>query len=592
MKKRVLLVLVLMFGFNLSHGAEHDGNSKAVMLQGFHWNSWTSSSWWNEIANKAADIQSAGYTMVWFPPSGDAGSDQGYLPRKLEVQTSKYGTQSQLQNAITQLNNRGVISIADIVINHRVGTTGWGDFTQPTWGSDSVCGNDEWTGATGANDTGAGYAAARDIDHTKAYVQTSIINWMKWMKNTIGYKGWRYDYTKGYSGYYNGIYNDATAPQMSVGEYWPDITGDYYASGSGVNYHRQKLMDWVNAANGKSATFDFTTKWQLMLAVQRNEYWRLKDGTKCIGGIGYWPAKMVTFIDNHDTGSSPGGGQDHWPFPSAEIMQGYAYILTHPGIPSVYWPHFYDYGVKQNIKDLINIRKTQGLTSTSTVAIQVADSSKYAAIIDNKVAVKIGAGSWSPGTGWTQAASGNKYTVWTKSSTPPPPSGTVRTVVYMYKETVTGQDIFIKGGHDAGLVPGSYPSMSEPITYLNTKNTTTASIKANDASLDWGTESALDWTCNVWPSSWGAKKTYATDGYGEDPENKWGTHWWKFDVNMTGSAGNWFEFKAFLRQGTSETWEPNIGQSGTPQSTINHWGKKGYITRVRFSENWVEFISL
>lgn len=47
--------------------------------------------------------------------------------------------------------------------------------------------------------------------------------------------------------------------------------------------------------------------------------------------LGYWPTKAVTFIDNHDTGSSQG----HWPFPEDKVMQGYAYILTHPGIPCV-----------------------------------------------------------------------------------------------------------------------------------------------------------------------------------------------------------------------------------------------------------------
>ncbi len=168
----------------------------------------------------------------------------------------------------------------------------------------------------------------------------------------------------------------------------------------------------------------------------------------------------------------------------------------------------------------------------------------------------------------------------------------VRTVVFMYKVTVTGQDIFIKGGHDAGLVPGVYPSMSEPITYKNTKNTTTAAIKANDASLDWGSESALDWTTSSWNPTWGTKRTYAVDGYGEDPENTLGDHWWKFDVDMLGNTGDWFEFKAFMRQGTSESWENNIAQAGTPYSTINHWGKKGYITKVRFGEAWVEYQTL
>ena len=49
------------------------------------------------------------------------------------------------------------------------------------------------------------------------------------------------------------------------------------------------------------------------------------------GVIGWWPSHAVTFLDNHDTGSTQG----HWPFPASKVMEGYAYILTHPGIPCV-----------------------------------------------------------------------------------------------------------------------------------------------------------------------------------------------------------------------------------------------------------------
>jgi len=38
-----------------------------------------------------------------------------------------------------------------------------------------------------------------------------------------------------------------------------------------------KIMDWINTTGNRSAAFDFTTKWQLMLAVENNEYWRLTD---------------------------------------------------------------------------------------------------------------------------------------------------------------------------------------------------------------------------------------------------------------------------------------------------------------------------
>lgn len=234
----------------------------------------------------------------------------------------------------------------------------------------------------------------------------------------MGFKGWRYDYVRGYNGSYVGTYNTATSPYFSVGELWPDITGSYYASGSsGVNYHRQKLMDWINATGSKSTAFDFTTKWQLGLAVERNEYWRLKDSdSKAIGAIGWWPAMSVTFLDNHDTGPSPNGGQDHWPFPSGKIGEGYAYILTHPGIPCVYWPHYFDYGAAQQtqIKTLIALRKEKRITATSSLSIQKAETGLYAAIVNGNLAMKIGPNSWSPGSGWTLCTSGTNWAVWTK----------------------------------------------------------------------------------------------------------------------------------------------------------------------------------
>lgn len=390
-----------------------DGNSSDVMLQGFHWYSWQTSPYWGVIQGKAADIKNAGFTMVWLPPSEDAASNEGYLPRQLYVQTSKYGTDVQLKSAIGALHTYGVKAIADIVINHRVGTTNWADFTNPTWGSIAVCRGDEWTGATGNADSGDGFNAARDLDHGNGTVQTDLKSWMNWLKSSIGYDGWRYDYVKGYGGSYVGGYNTATVPYFSVGELWTDLNLN------DVNPHRQLIMNWINATGGNSGAFDFTTKGILQQAVQYNEFWRLKasDG-KPQGAIGWWPAKSVTFIDNHDTGpSTPSGGQNHWPFPSDKVMQGYAYILTHPGIPCVYWVHFYDWGHAAAIKSLIAARKEKGVTSTSAVSIVAADTTKYAATItgnSGSLAMKLGPGSWSPGTGWTLVNSGTNWAVWKK----------------------------------------------------------------------------------------------------------------------------------------------------------------------------------
>ena len=62
-------------------------------------------------------------------------------------------------------------------------------------------------------------------------------------------------------------------------------------------------------------------------------------------------ARAVTFLENHDTGyrtDEDGTPQKHHEsdsFPNNwEVEQGYAHILTHPGVPSVYWKHYFDWG--------------------------------------------------------------------------------------------------------------------------------------------------------------------------------------------------------------------------------------------------------
>lgn len=388
-------------------------NNTDVMLQGFNWESQSNANgWYNIIASKATDLSATGIDMVWFPPSSDAADNHGYLPRELYNQNSNYGTQAELQAAITALHNNGIKAIADIVVNHRVGSTNWADFQNPTWGCWAVTAQDEWgqNGGTpcGAWDTGDNYSAARDIDHTNSTVRNDISTWMNWLKNTIGFDGWRYDYVRGYSGYYNGVYNDATNAYFSVGELWDNLDLN------NTDPHRQQIINWIDASQGKSYAFDFTTKGILQQAVN-GELWRLSYSGVAPGVIGWYPARAVTFIDNHDTGSTQG----YWPFPGNKVMQGYAYILTHPGVPTVFWDHFYDWGLHDAIRDLVQIRKNNGLHSTSTLDIKVAQGNLYAAEIDGKVAMKIGSGSWSPsGSGWTLAASGTDYAVWEKSAAP------------------------------------------------------------------------------------------------------------------------------------------------------------------------------
>ena len=401
---------LLFTTLSASAATEQAKSSSAVLMQGYHWNSATG-SWYNTVNSRVSDIKTLGVTHVWLPPASDAADANGYLPRQLNKLDSRYGTAAQLKTLNTNLKNNGIHPVADIVVNHRVGTSNWADFTNPTWGSWAVTRDDEWGQGTGAWDTGTGYNAARDLDHTNATVRNDIKYFMNTTLKNAGFTGWRYDFSKGYSASYAKEYHDATNPSFCVGEIWTDLNYN------DVNGHRQQLMNYVDGTAGACAAFDFTTKGLLNRAISNNEYWRLRDSQgKPAGGIGWWAQKMVTFVDNHDTGPSGscGSGQNLWPVPCGGVVQSYAYILTHPGIPTVYWTHVYDWNLRNEIKAMIDIRKRQGITSTSSVAIQVAENGRYAAIVNGKVAVKIGPNDWSPGAGWKLSAYGYQYAIWEK----------------------------------------------------------------------------------------------------------------------------------------------------------------------------------
>ena len=52
-----------------------------------------------------------------------------------------------------------------------------------------------------------------------------------------------------------------------------------------------------------------------------------------------------------------GSTQQHWPFPSGKEETGYAYLMTHPGMPCILWEHFFDYSLKDPINKLIDVRQ-------------------------------------------------------------------------------------------------------------------------------------------------------------------------------------------------------------------------------------------
>mmetsp|Transcript_22935 Transcript_22935/g.64442 ORF Transcript_22935/g.64442 Transcript_22935/m.64442 type:complete len:277 (+) Transcript_22935:3-833(+) len=179
--------------------------------------------------------------------------------------------------------------------------------------------------------------------------------------------------------------------------------------------HRQDLVNWINATDKQSTAFDFTTKGVLQEAVASCQYWRLKDSNgKPPGLIGWMPKYAVTFIDNHDTGST----QRHWPFPDDKVLVGYAYILTHPGIPSLFWDHVFDWGEhhRNQIAELLKARRESGIPVDAPVKIMCAENDFYLAEIGSPPTLRVALGPRHAGDAdgnyWRRGPAGNNYCVW------------------------------------------------------------------------------------------------------------------------------------------------------------------------------------
>ena len=290
------------------------------------------------------------------------GEPRGYLPGKLfDLDRSAYGDESELIALCEALTDVGIVPVCDVVINHRtaddVGPEGVynvyddldPDGEPVSWGSWAITCDDPTFRGRGGPDSGENYGPAPDLDHANPELRATLARWMAFLRDEIGFGGFRFDFVRGYAPEYVEEYVRATfggghvskpPTVFNVGENWVDMRWE----GSTLSYDqdgpRRTLVDWIGATHGVCAdAFDFPTKGILQRAVQHTEYWRLADpANRPPGLLGWVPERAVTFTDNHDTGYP----QNHWPFPEDRQALGYAYVLTHPGVPCVYGPHLWD----------------------------------------------------------------------------------------------------------------------------------------------------------------------------------------------------------------------------------------------------------
>lgn len=405
-------------GLNSQGWASH---YSGVMLQGFSWDSYNESQW--KVLEKQADELKGYIDLVWLPQSGkcmESTQVMGYMPYYYFNQNSSFGSEAELRSLITKFKAAGIGAIADVVINHR-NTEGWYTFPAETYKgvtyqmqSTDICKNDDGgeTATQAAkngvslsqnNDEGTDFGGCRDIDHKSENVQKVIKAYLKYLKDDLGYTGFRYDMVKGFDGSHVADYNDATGVEYSVGEYWDG---------------NDKIESWINRTNKKSAAFDFQFRYNVRDAVNgaangkvttSSDWSKLNSNDNLMHDANY-RRYAVTFVENHDTQKRSESEQND-PLRKDTIAAN-AYMLAMPGTPCIFQPHWNAY--KSEIKEMIAARKYAGITNMSNYANKQSKKTLYVNEVTgtkHKLLVAVGndAAGYAGETGYTKILSGYHY---------------------------------------------------------------------------------------------------------------------------------------------------------------------------------------
>lgn len=397
--------------------------SEDVMLQAFYWNSHSETKW-TQLESQAAEIGET-FDLVWLPPAsaaeGGGNMNMGYHPWKWSDLNSSWGSTNDLIDLITALHAKDCKVIADIVINHRAGNSAAGDFPMDDFGSygkkkipnSCITKDDENSNSSCTDydykwnvqgDMWGGYAAARDLAHSKNEVRDAVKAYLNWLKGTaLKFDGFRYDLVKGYDPKYTKEYNTATKPYFSVGEFYQS------------NY--DALAGWVNGTGKTSLVFDFCFKQAIYDWGGGSNYGKLAwmDGqTKRPAGLIHNAGMRqyaVTFIDNHDTATP-----HEWPWEyKGNIEQANAIMLSAAGIPCVFWKHWKSN--KAAIKKMITIRKAMGVNSNSDVTVDNTSGYYQSTARGTKgtLICRVGSASSENINGYTRIASGSGWAYYTSS---------------------------------------------------------------------------------------------------------------------------------------------------------------------------------
>ena len=436
MQRLYTTIIALISAISLS-AQGWPSNYDGVMLQGFFWDSFSDTQWTR--LEKQADEMATTFDLIWVPQSGNSGgTSMGYDDLYWFNQNSSFGSEADLRSMINTFKQKGIGTIADVVINHRKNVSNWVDFPKETYNgvtyeltSTDICANDDdgatkkWADQNGYslssnNDTGEGWGGMRDLDHKSENVQKNVHAYLNFLLNDLGYTGFRYDMVKGYSASFTGLYNTTAGVNYSVGEYWDG--------------NATTVKNWINGTkvDGKiqSAAFDFPFRYTVRNALRgsnndnNSKNWNqdpnftLLSAASIMSDANY-RQYAITFVENHDTEKRSNDEQD--PI-RKDTLAANAFMLAMPGTPCVFLKHWKSY--KQEIANMVAVRKAVGITNTSET-LNMASNKDYYVVqttgSKGKLLCVVGtkADSYQPtGTEWKKAISGYHYAYYVSGITP------------------------------------------------------------------------------------------------------------------------------------------------------------------------------
>lgn len=379
---------------------------------------------WAALNNEADEI-AANFDLVWLAPSQETADYTGYLPINLSKQGqvsegtqghTPWGSAQDLRELIDNLHKGGAKVVADIVLNHSSashpdeysgpnsnwfhwGTFDFGqygqfnpDYTWITQGDevfwDKRCwaGNelclvenmeemvkdnqlDEWEVDDNKGGTyiwqpsESNCLYSRDWAHKKKEVREMSRAFLTWMRDSIGYDGFRYDFMKGFHGSHLYDYNCASAPCFSVAELFDGRI--------------DLQIGYLRDANFSTYVFDFPGKFSIYNdAIRSYKLENLKgNGNTLI--YGDFKKYAVTFCDNHDSFKEEDKSLNYHPntLEDRQAHQALAYLLSMPGVPCVFYPYWNNY--KAECKAFIKARRAAGVHSQSYVVEDWAACENY-----------------------------------------------------------------------------------------------------------------------------------------------------------------------------------------------------------------------